>query len=735
MTKPELFPAGNAQTLMPKKFTTIHRLWLHDKTLDCLKVALSFAGVLLFCFGTHHEKWLFGALLGVIAAALAEFPDRALGRLKAIIATLLCFALASFSVRLLFAHAWAFGAGLAISTFGFVMLGSLGERYATITTASVILAIYTMLGLSQGAGHDVPIWEAPAVLLTGAASYGLLSIIVALIFPNRPLRHAMHSLYMALAHYLELKAALLEPVRERDIRGLRIALAAQNGLVVGIMNQMRELLLSWVQIRHPAHGSKQYLQWYFLAQDIHERASSAHHPYEALSEAFARSDVLFRCQRLLSLQAKTCKQLGEAISANETFTYGKDGAQALQELEEAIAYVDGTQQDRVLLDALADLARNIGTIERGLARASDPEALDAIVDPTLRDYSPQTLREAWRRLWLDLNPGSRRFRHGLRLSAALTSGYVLLHLLNLPQGYWVMLTTIFVCQPNFSSTWLRLGQRIFGTLIGLMAASLFIYAFPHPLAQLALLVATGVAFFATRADKYTIATACITVMVLICFNQFGDGYVWIWPRLLDTVLGCLVAVAAVAFILPDWQGRRLHEVMASTLTLSDTYLTEILSQYHRGKRDDLPYRIARRDAHNADAALSSTITGMLGEPGRYNLSPEVAYRFLCASHTLLGYVSALGAHREQTSGLQEDEALRKLEDHIHRNLRAIAVALSTHQEISPDSMRPARIDEVLHQLHGAQARIARQLGLIDTLIPELSELANRFAAVARLSRH
>lgn len=64
--------------------------------------------------------------------------------------------------------------------------------------------------------------------------------------------------------------------------------------------------------------------------------------------------------------------------------------------------------------------------------------------------------------------------------------------------------------------------------------------------------------------------------------------------MLDTLLGCALAVMAVAFILPDWQGRRLHQVMAHALDFTAIYLTEILSQYHSGKRDDLPYRIARR---------------------------------------------------------------------------------------------------------------------------------------------
>lgn len=723
---------------MQLNFPTLRRIWAHDKTLDSLKVALAFAAVLAYCFGTDHETWLIGLILGVIAAALAETPDRVAGRLKALVVTLACFAVTSFSVRLLFPYPWLFAPGLALSTFAFVMLGALGERYATIAIASVILAIYTMLGLSQHVDETVAFWHDPTLLLAGTAGYGMISLLAAALFPNRPVRQMIASLYMALARYLEFKAALLEPVRGRDVTSLRLALATQNGRVVGLMNKAREILLLWVQTGRPAPGGRRFLAWYFLAQDIHERASSAHHPYEALAEAFARSDVLFRCQRLLELQAQACARLGTALNQGDIFDYGNQGALALEELRESLADVKAdAQQNPALIDALTDLVRNISTIEAGLSHAAHPEEIATVADSTLRDSSPQSVSEGISRLRKNLTPGSRLFRHGLRLSAALTAGYALLHLLHLPQGYWVMLTTVFVCQPNFSTTWRRLGQRIGGTVLGLIFASLFISSFPHPLAQLSLLVAAGVAFFATRAERYSLATTCITVLVLICFNQFGSSYALVIPRMMDTVIGCLLAVGAVTFILPDWQGKRLHRVMSRTLTLSGAYLTEILSQYYSGKSDDLPYRIARRDAHNADAELSGTLTSMLGEPGRYHLSPEDAYRFLCASHTLLGYVSALGAHREQVASWQHEEFIRTQEDRVHQRLLAVAVALATQNNAPEDLLiKPPETTLPCHteKAGGVEARVMRQLILIDALIPELAELANRFAASARIGK-
>ncbi|MBT3066671.1 YccS family putative transporter [Rhodoferax sp. U11-2br] len=707
----------------------LRRLWSHDKTLDSLKVALAFAGVVGFCFVAGHEDWLIGLILGIIAAALAESPDRVAGRMKALLVTLLCFGVTSVSVRLLFPYPWLFAVGLALSTFTYVMLGALGERYATIAIASVILAIYTMLGVAQHADNTVPFLHDPLLLLAGTCWYGAISLVAAAIFANRPASQVVSQVFVALGRYLALKASLLEPVRGRDVKALRLALAAQNGRLVGQMNRARQILLLWAQSPRPAHGARPFLQWYFLAQEVHERASSAHHPYEALSEAFSRSDVLFRCQRLMSLQAAACTRLGQAIAQGDVFDYGNAGALALQELDAALSHVQTTgPQDKALVNALSDLCRNLRTIELRLSHAGQPDALEVISDSTLRDADPQTLAEMWRRLRQQFRPSSRRFRHGLRLSAALTAGYALLNLLDLPQGYWVLLTTVFVCQPNFSSTWLRLGQRVGGTVAGLLAATLFVSSFPHPLAQLALVVASGVAFFNFRAERYSLATACITVLVMVCFNQFGSSYALVWPRLLDTLLGSLLAIAAVAFILPEWHGKRVHHAMARSLSLSATYLSEILSQYRSGPRDDLPYRVARRDAHNADAELSSTLASMLTEPDRYSLPPDAAYRFLCASHTLLGYVSALGAHREQdAAGLQAAEITLR-ETCIQHGLEQIASALTTRSAVilpGPVSTAPAQALE--HGVSETAQRVMRQLSLIEGLLPELAELASGFA--------
>ncbi|KAF7598278.1 MAG: TIGR01666 family membrane protein [Candidatus Dactylopiibacterium carminicum] len=696
----------------------LRRLWVHDKALSSLKVTIALLCVIWASVAWQHHEWLIGLILGVIAAALAETDDRPIGRLRAICAMLASFAVVAFSVQWLFPWPWLFVCGLALSSFSFVMLGALGERYATLSIASLILAIYTMLGLSQHHSQGLPFWHEPALLLSGATLYSAISLLGALFFSQRTPRQSTARVFLALAHYLRLKAALLSPQPGHDTAAQRLQLAEHNARLVGRMNQARQILIAWQQGGRVSAETMRLLKWYFAAQGIHERASSAHHPYAELTTAFARSDVLFRCEHLLRVQADYCELLAGAIVQGEFAPAPQGSAAALEQLRKSLDYLgyNAVPMATELREALDDIGRNLARIDAELQQLANPFAPDEHVDRMLRDANPRSMREMLLRVRLQFSPASSRFRHGLRLALALSAGYGLIHILDLPQGYWVLLTTVFVCQPQYSSTWRRLGERVSGTLLGLLIASAFIAAFAHPAAQLSLLVVAGVAFFAFRAERYLLATASITVLVMLCFNQFGGSYALVLPRLLDTILGSLIAGVAVALVLPDWQGKRLHRAMAGSLRASARYLGEILRQYSQGKRDDLAYRIARRDAHNADAELSSTLAAMLGEPERFRAHARQAYLFLAESHSLLGYISALGAHREQLTAWQHQACIDALATAIQQDLIQLATALE--QGTMPDES-PSIDMPIPGDAQGAERRLLRQLSLIRQQLPAI----------------
>lgn len=194
----------------------------------------------------------------------------------------------------------------------------------------------------------------------------------------------------------------------------------------------------------------------------------------------------------------------------------------------------------------------------------------------------------------------------------------------------------------------------------------------------------------------------------------------------------MLAGLAVFLILPDWQGRRLGRMLAGTLSCNSAYLRQIIAQYARGKRDDLGYRLARRNAHNADAALSTTLGNMLMEPGHFRKDADLGFRFLVLSHTLLSYLSGLGAHRgeqlpqaAQAQLLEQAEALASSLDEIATGLRGeqpLAIHSDEEQALAQSLEQIADdVDERQRLVQTQLALICRQLAPLRTLAVHLQK--------------
>ncbi|WP_249679351.1 YccS family putative transporter [Pseudomonas abieticivorans] len=712
---------------------SMRRLWALDKFSYSVRVFIALTGSMALCWYQNEMRLLIPIFLGIIASALAETDDNWQGRTKALAVTLVCFSCSALSVELLFPYPILFICALSLAAFGLTMLGALGERYNAIAYATLIVAVYTMIGVDQRGGEVTDFWHEPMLLVAGAGWYGILSVLWQALFSNQPVQQALARLFRELGYYLKLKSSLFEPIRGLDVEGRRLELAKQNGRVVAALNSTKEIILHRVGSTRPGSKVSRYLKLYFLAQDVHERASSSHYPYNALAEAFFHSDVLFRCQRLLRQQGKACQRLSESIQLRQPFVFDVNFAEALNDLHASLEHlrIQSNPAWRGLLRSLRALAANLGTLDRLLSDASNPDKLADASDSSLLDRSPQSLKDIWGRIRQNLTPTSLLFRHALRLPLALAVCFGLVHLIHPTQGYWIMLTTVFVCQPSYGATRRKLGQRIIGTAIGLTVGWVLFDLFPNSIIQSMFAVIAGMVFFTNRTSRYTVSTAGITLMILFCFNQVGNGYGLFLPRLMDTLIGSLVAIMAVFLFLPDWQGRKLNKVLSNTLTCNSVYLRQILQQYANGKKDDLAYRLARRNAHNADAALSTTLANMLMEPGHFRKEADVGFRFLVLSHTLLSYLSGLGAHRE--TALPDEVRHGLIEgagEQLVKSIEGIATSLASKLPVDIHSdaeealaneleQMPDEIDEGQRLVQTQLALICRQLGPLRTLAAHL----------------
>lgn len=772
----------------------LHRYWVNRTVNYSILILITLLGVVFFTWYHHLHTWLTPLILGVIAGALAETDDGFMGRLKALLLTFICFAIASFSIELLFNTPWLFALGLFLSTFSFIMLGAIGPRYASIAFASLLIAIYTMLGVDQN--HTL--WQQPLLLLTGTAWYYLISLLWQIIWPMQPVQQSLAHVFTQLSLYLEHKQWMFYPTTitnqatGRSIINSASALnvthhscqqieeASLNALIIEALNNCKETLLHRSKRGYIDGPSNRFLKLYFLAQDVHERLTSSHYRYQQLSAQFSHSDILFRFKHLLSQQAKACQDIADAIRLGHQYRHSNDSILALDELHNSLTYLrQQSQQPPHLIAQLTSLFDNLAMVEKQLTNVSNPDVYRSYTDSNnimdtsnhtngsntfsfkeddnaLSDTSAHTPTVMWARIKTHLHTDSMLFRHAIRMAIALTTGYALIQGFDMERGYWILLTTLFVCQPNYSATKKKLTARIIGTLTGLLLGAGLLILFPSQPSQLFFIVLSGVLFFAFRINNYGFATTFITCLVIFCFNQLGEGYAVIMPRFTDTLIGCFLAVMAVISIFPDWKMKNLNQVFANAIAANRDYLEQIIEQYKHGKKDSLQYRVARRDAHEKDAHLSVTMSNMLVEPEKYHLTVEDGVRFLTLNHTLLSYISALGAHRAQLPEggmhpllttvypdiLQQLSELQQILLHQHDTGCSPVHPITMpeydkhgHDKQELDSItiqqnNGQELDKISYQWHNTEHNesnesriISQQLQLIYHILPELRSLA------------
>ncbi|MFC6168170.1 YccS family putative transporter [Acinetobacter terrestris] len=625
-----------------------------------LRMIIAFAGTAFVPYFMGYQIATIPLTLGVVAAGLSDIDDRFSVRIMNLIYTYIGFFITACSVYFLFPYPILFALGLIVSCIGWILLGSLGRRYATISYGCLVISVYSMLGVELFDNW----YSQPLLLVAGAAWYGLISTISFLLFPVRQVQDKLSQCYSSLGDFLFAKSNLFDvDMTPSSYQQSMIELSLENGKLVGIFNEMKTALLTRLKGDRGQKDTRRSLQYYFVAQDIHERADSAHIDYQKLVKIFEHSDILFRFQRILFIQAKACKDLSYSILHRETYQHNKRFKPAFANLKLSLEKLRAEQQyDQVWINALFSLYQNLKSIDAQLRNVETERHIKfdkaKHIEHQLKDDDLKGWDDMVIRIKQHLTPESVLFRHAIRVSIVLLIGYIFVQVTNIEYGYWILLTALFVSQPNFNATKRRLRLRIVGTLVGIILGYAILYFIPSIEGQLLLLVLSGVLFFELRSKQYAQATAFITILALINFNLDGMGFEAALPRMIDTVIGCALAWFGVSFIFPDWKFRRLSRTINRSLTAQCEYLAEVIEHYKQGRNHGLKYRVVRRAAHNNDAEVASLISTLATEPDFDPTQKALAFEFLCLNHTLLSYIAALGAHREK---IQDQEVLKLLD--------------------------------------------------------------------------
>nr|WP_217486833.1 YccS family putative transporter [Acinetobacter oleivorans] len=690
----------------------------------CLQILIVLTGTTLGLLWLGHNELIVPVTLGAIAAALTDFDDRLSIRLRNLVYVCLLFFTVSSILGFLAPYKIFFILYLSLSSAFFILLGALGQRYATISFGTILLSIYSMFGLGEYAHW----YQQPTYFVYGALWYGFTSILFFIIKPTLPLQDKLSQIFKEISVLLQAKARLFDPDNKENVEQLLYELSLQNTQVAQSLNQIRSSLLTRLKASRVSNKSIYWLNLYFFARDIHEQATSNYLHYEHIQQNFSRSDLIFRFQKNLRLQAQACQDLAQCILHNRPSQPSQESRTVLNHLESSLK--DWIQQHpqnfevknlRLIFDNLKGMHEQFEQLQYAQPFPENntqtrQEHLN-LLDDDIQGFSDLILK-----LRQQLTPQSALFRHAIRIAVVFAAGYAISLLPFAQHGYWILLTSLFVCQITYFATKSRLKLRTIGTLLGVLLGIPILYFVPSIEGQLIITIICGVCFFYLRQKKYALATLMATLMVLLIFNLKGAGYSIILPRLIDTLLGCFIAWLAVNFIWPDWNFRNIPNNIKKSSKATLDYFNVIVEQYQYGKNQDIEYRRIRRAAHNAQIELSNMISSLSAEP---NPNPQLihyAFRYLVYSHSQLSYVAALGSQRQKIDEEQVLQLLLRCQEILSQSV--LGQTLPDHTLIS-QILQKIQDLTAKEQLSEKYTLVLKQISLLLETLPELLMLKDK----------
>lgn len=681
-------------------FRYLHRFVTDSHVFFALKVSCALICILIpnFFWQLTHETVALS--LGIVAAAIAEPDDSILGRIKSLVLTLICFWIATFSVQLLFPYPLLFAVGLITSTFIFIMIGCLGKRYSSISFGSLLVAVYSMMG-----AHQAPnIWFQPIYLCSGALWYGFISLCWLKLTPNKPLREQLAQTCFSLSRYCTQKAWLF-PSSHAEQTTIHQKLAVLNIDCMNSINLCEEMITR--RSKNHDQELQQLRELHLLTEALHERITSSHYLYNRLKQDVHRNLVLDGFREQLNQLGTAMQQLGYATLINSKFQISPSLTWGIQALGDQLQYShEHFPFSLKTVNALRFLQKNLFEITQLLQTYNGAQR--ASMTQTSIDHQKSiSFSQAIDLIRQNLTLRSPLFRHASRMSLCFAIGYGVLELFHLPQGFWIILTCLFVCQSSYSATRKRLFQRIAGTCTGLILSLPLIWLMPSQNIQLILMAIAAILFFAQLRSNYSAAVIFITLYALTAFGLLGvEEASIIVPRFIDTLIGSFLSFFAVSYLWPEWQNQRIPELLAKATQQNNIYLKAVLTSLQDGAIDPL-FDHKRLQAHHADSALAQAWMNMQTDPKEQRRYMHLCSALIYRNHSLLSYISALGIHQELQGTMLKNQlstygellilALTESEQALSGKMNHQPIALQKLSEMPTEELMEDQKTSLIHQ--------------------------------------
>lgn len=597
---------------------------------------------LLFALAGHLE---IGSTLslGAIAVSIPDNPGAVIYKRNAMIAAIIAMAAVSIFTGITSNSVWLLGPAIFLMCFFFSMFNLYGQRAANLATGSLVIMVVNI-------ERTIPFTELlinTGYLVAGGVWYMGLSLAVSSFRPYRVAQNTLGECINEIADYLKAKASFYDS--SKDLDTIYKNLIEKQIIVNQTLDSVRELLFKDKLLTRDQSNTARLMVLVFIDMvDLFEKTTITHYDYYAIRERYKDTPVLAVFQKCICTIADQLDDLGDDINMNERPRIRRDLQIQLEELKTEIDKVDNNFILKKILINVRNIVTRINTIYSYFSNKAI-KSIDISNEKDLGRFVSSQQRLDPKIFVENLSLKSNIFRHSLRVAIVCLFGFIVSKLLPLGHhSYWILLTLTVLLKPGFSLTKQRNYERVIGTVIGGIAGALIVHFIGDIGVRFAFLIIFMLGAYSFQRINYVVSVLFLTPYIIISFSFLGMATIGLaGERIIDTLIGALIAFAASYFLFPNWEYPQLRKVMRQTLMANYQYLRKLADRLSGNTIDQMEYKLIRKDVYVSTANISSSFQRMLSEPKSKQRNVRNISKFIVLNHKLSSYTATILAIADQ----------------------------------------------------------------------------------------
>lgn len=615
------------------------------------------------------------------------------------------------------------GIEIAMLCFTFSMFNVWGNRASTIGTAALIIMVLSLdeqKTLEQSTTYSL-------YVLMGGLWYMGFSLSIMHIRPFRLAQQALGECISEISTYIRLKAAFYQPKTSLALNYRK--LLDQQVVVHEKQDSVRALLFHKRMIKDPNPYGRQLIMMLVDMIDLFEESTATLYDYKELRATYGGTKALKAIHKILHCISNELDLLASQLTADEEIRPSKDFLKELNNLKAAIDEVETGYHlpNLVLKKILINIRNMVRRTEKVFSYATDGGVNEGIRSQKDLPKFVSHQEIDFKQFKENLSLHSTTFRYAVRMAIVCLLGFVVSHLFSLGHhSYWILLTIIVILKPSFSLTKQRNYERIIGTVIGgLIGVAILIFV-KDETPRFIFLLGFMVGAYSFQRVNYKLSVLFLTPYLLILFSFLGANNITIAKeRIVDTLVGSIIAFAASYFIFPSWESKQLKIAMKEAAIANYNYLIKLAEGLLGQPLELTDYKLIRKEVYVRTANLNSAFQRMLSEPKNRQKNSKEIHKFAVLNHMLSSYIANLVSVAQQEKTVKSDPVsvkwVRKALHHLRHTINELAPGTTNLASISyPD------LSENLEDTHTRDFNadlLAEQLQLVYRLTKDIRKLA------------